>query len=59
MGALSRYSNRRRHVNLAIRGWLLLRFSWEDVMYDPEWVVDVVRRAVGLPALTKHLLEAA
>jgi very-short-patch-repair endonuclease len=49
----------RRHVNLSIRGWLLLRFSWEDVMYDPEWVVDVVRRAVGLPSLTKRLLEAA
>lgn len=37
----------RRHVNLTIRGWRLLRFSWEDVMFDPEWVVDVVRQAMS------------
>lgn len=37
----------RRHVNLTIRGWRLLRFSWEDVMYDPEWVVATVRTVVG------------
>ena len=24
----------RRHVSLSIRGWVVLRFSWEDVMYD-------------------------
>jgi len=49
----------RRHVNLSIRGWLVLRFSWEDVMYDREWVIAAVRRAVGLPALSKRLLHAA
>ncbi|MEV0282811.1 MULTISPECIES: DUF559 domain-containing protein [unclassified Kribbella] len=37
----------RRHVNLTVRGWRLLRFSWEDVMFDPPWVVEVVRRAVA------------
>ncbi|WP_132156193.1 DUF559 domain-containing protein [Kribbella antiqua] len=37
----------RRHVNLTIRGWRLLRFSWEDVMFDPGWVVDVIRQAVA------------
>lgn len=37
----------RRHANLTIRGWRLLRFSWEDVMFDPEWVVHVVRQAVA------------
>jgi very-short-patch-repair endonuclease len=37
----------RRHVNLTIRGWRLLRFSWEDVMFDREWVVDVIRQAVA------------
>ncbi|HET6741317.1 MAG TPA: DUF559 domain-containing protein, partial [Kribbella sp.] len=37
----------RRHVNLTIRGWRLLRFSWEDVMFDPAWVVDTVRAAIA------------
>lgn len=45
----------RRHVNLSIRGWTLLRFSWEDVMYDKDWVAGVVGRATGLPPLTKPL----
>jgi very-short-patch-repair endonuclease len=49
----------RRHVNLAIRGWRVLRFSWEDIMYDPEWVIDAVRRASGLPPLTNRILLAA
>ena len=49
----------RRHVNLSIRAWILLRFSWEDVMYDREWVVAAVRRATGLPPLTKPRLRAA
>ncbi|MFF0339517.1 DUF559 domain-containing protein [Kribbella sp. NPDC004875] len=30
----------RRHVGLTLRGWRLLRFSWEDVMFDREWVAD-------------------
>ena len=37
----------RRHVNLTIRGWRLLRVSWEDVMFDPGWVVDVIRQAIA------------
>lgn len=49
----------RREVNLTIRGWRLLRFSWEDVMYDGEWVVDAVRAGVGLPPPTKQLFRAA
>jgi very-short-patch-repair endonuclease len=28
----------RRYVDLAIRGWLLLRYSWEDVILDENWV---------------------
>ncbi|HEY3508951.1 MULTISPECIES: type IV toxin-antitoxin system AbiEi family antitoxin domain-containing protein [Kribbella] len=49
----------RRHVNLAIRGWRVLRFSWEDIMYDPDWVVAAIERAAGLPPLSKPLLHAA
>ncbi|MER7250976.1 type IV toxin-antitoxin system AbiEi family antitoxin domain-containing protein [Kribbella sp. NPDC000426] len=49
----------RRQVHLTIRGWRVLRFSWEDIMYDPDWVVATIERAVGRPPLTKHLLRAA
>jgi very-short-patch-repair endonuclease len=49
----------RRHVALTVRGWTLLRFSWEDIMYDPEWVADSIRTVLGLPALTKQVLRAA
>lgn len=47
----------RRHTNLTIRGWQLLRFSWEDVMLNPGWVLKAVRQAMsGLPAhQTDHL----
>jgi very-short-patch-repair endonuclease len=37
----------RRHTNLTVLGWRLLRFSWEDVMLDGDWVAAIVRRAVG------------
>ncbi|WP_427887688.1 DUF559 domain-containing protein [Kribbella sp. GL6] len=49
----------RRHVNLTIRGWRVLRFSWEDIMYDPEWVVATIERAAGLAPLTNRRLHAA
>ncbi|WP_238164470.1 endonuclease domain-containing protein [Kribbella pittospori] len=49
----------RRHVNLAVRGWRILRFSWEDVMYDGEWVVAAVERTRGHQPLTKLKLHAA
>jgi very-short-patch-repair endonuclease len=37
----------RRHTNLTIRGWRLLRFSWEDVMFDPEWALEAIRQAMS------------
>jgi very-short-patch-repair endonuclease len=49
----------RRHVNLAIRGWTILRFTWEDVMFDGDWVVDAVERAGGRQPLSMHALRAA
>ncbi len=27
-----------RYNNLVVRGWLVLRFAWEDVMHDPDYV---------------------
>jgi very-short-patch-repair endonuclease len=32
----------RRYTNLAMRGWTLLRFSWEDVILDEGWVPEVL-----------------
>ncbi|TCC04942.1 DUF559 domain-containing protein [Kribbella soli] len=32
----------RRYVNLAMRGWTLLRFSWEDVVFDEGWVAQAL-----------------
>jgi very-short-patch-repair endonuclease len=38
-----------RYDELVSRGWVVLRFAWEQVMFAPEWVqsilVEVVRRA--------------
>jgi very-short-patch-repair endonuclease len=34
-----------RYNELVAAGWLVLRVSWEQVRFRPEWVADVVRRA--------------
>ena len=49
----------RRHVNFSIRGWTVLRFSWEDVMYDEGWVVEVVSRVTGRAPLTNPFRAVA
>ena len=38
----------RRYDELAVRGWLVLRFSWEQVKFEPEWVAGTIRAAVAL-----------
>ncbi|HEX8498916.1 MAG TPA: DUF559 domain-containing protein [Actinomycetales bacterium] len=40
----------RRYDELVVRGWLVLRFAWEHVVGQPEWVAEMVRAAV----LTRH-----
>jgi very-short-patch-repair endonuclease len=47
----------RRHVNLTLRGWRLLRFSWEDVMFDREWVVAAIRAAIAGSPGHRNVLE--
>jgi len=32
----------RRYVSLVVRGWTVLRFTWEDVVHDPAWVVESI-----------------
>jgi len=36
----------RRYVSLAMCGWLLLRYSWEDVMLDDDWVGESLTTVV-------------
>jgi very-short-patch-repair endonuclease len=38
----------RRYNNLVTRGWLVLRFSWEDVMHDPGYVRRSLERLAAL-----------
>jgi very-short-patch-repair endonuclease len=49
----------RRGVELTLRGWRVLRFSWEDIMYDPDWVVASVAAMVGAAPHTNSHLRAA
>lgn len=39
----------RRYTELTTRGWLVLRFPWEQVMFEPEWVVAMIRAALEIP----------
>jgi very-short-patch-repair endonuclease len=36
----------RRYNGLVVRGWLVLRFSWEQVMFEPELVAATLRELV-------------
>lgn len=36
----------RRYNRFVVHGWLVLRFSWEDVMFDPDWVRSTIEAAV-------------
>lgn len=36
-----------RYNELVRRGWRVLRFSWESVMFEPEWVKSVIADALG------------
>jgi very-short-patch-repair endonuclease len=36
-----------RHTRLASAGWRTLRFTWQQVMFHPDWVVEQVRDTVS------------
>lgn len=38
----------RRYDELAVRDWLVLRFTWEQVMFEPAWVRATLVAAVAL-----------
>jgi very-short-patch-repair endonuclease len=37
-----------RYNSFVVRGWLVIRFSWEHVMFEPEYVARVLRTMVEL-----------
>lgn len=43
----------RRYTLLSADGWMVLRFTWDDVMLRPAWVRAVLCRAVGVDARTE------
>jgi len=42
----------RRYTLLTASDWLVLRFTWEDVMFSPDWVEAVLARTVTARART-------
>ena len=43
----------RRYTLLTADGWMVLRFTWDDVMLRPAWVREVLIRALGVDARTE------
>lgn len=43
-----------RYNAFVIEGWTVLRFSWEHVMTDPEYVLNMVRGALRPDGLSVH-----
>jgi very-short-patch-repair endonuclease len=43
----------RRYDEFAVRGWLVLRFAWEDVVHDQPWVSAILRAAVAERAVRR------
>jgi len=48
-----------RYNALGVRGWLVLRFSWEHVMFEPEYVREVLEAAVRARGLSIPTVRAA
>jgi hypothetical protein len=42
-----------------MRGWLLLRYSWEDVILDRSWVGESLGAVIAGLAGRQNFLEAA
>jgi very-short-patch-repair endonuclease len=51
MGRRARVKDAERDNYLNIRGWTVLRFSWFDLVERPEYVLDQIRRALGIHPL--------
>jgi len=49
----------RRYTSLAANGWLLLRYSWEDVILDDSWVGDSLDRTITGSAARQTIVNPA
>ena len=49
----------RRYTVLVCRDWLVLRFTWTQVMFEPQWVVTRLREAVALQQLRRDRRNVA
>ena len=49
----------RRYNSLVIREWLVLRFTWEQVMFEPELVAETLRALVHLRRRRHRRLRTA
>jgi very-short-patch-repair endonuclease len=49
----------RRYNVLTLRGWTVLRFSWEDVMYAPEYVRDCLTLAAAGRRPQRHAVTTS
>lgn len=52
-------SDARRYNRMVVAGWLVLRFTYEDVMFHPDEVRSVLRRAVALAELLNERASRA
>ncbi len=43
----------RRYTAMVVAGWRVLRFAWEDVMHDQDYVRSVLRAVAGPPERTQ------
>jgi Protein of unknown function (DUF559) len=48
----------RRYDNLVVRGWLVLRFAWEDVMHDQDYVRHTLQAISALVHEQAEVREA-
>ncbi|WP_460850698.1 DUF559 domain-containing protein [Nocardioides montaniterrae] len=46
VGGINRDS--RRYDTFTVHGWLVLRFTWAQVVHDPDWVRSTISRAVAM-----------
>jgi very-short-patch-repair endonuclease len=45
-------SDKRRDVELSLRGWLVLRFTYRELTEHPDWVIASIRTAISARTLT-------
>lgn len=49
----------RRYTALVVRGWLVVRFPWEDVMFEPQYIVEeLIALVLAAQRLPKDRLVA-